>query len=121
MAANVSARALRSAILECKLDDLVAMELWAWAVCSSCDGNRELVLQLLGASYPEAKLRDVLPRLRCSSCGGRPSKVVALDTHGRQIGLLGSEDGGGRDKGGRLPDVQASWGMGNPRDKPDVR
>lgn len=121
MAANTSARALRSAILQCKLDDLVAMELWAWAVCSGCQGNRELVLQLLAASYPEAKLGDILPRLRCSLCGVRPSRVVVLDTRDRQIGLQGSDDGGGREKGGRLPDVQASWGMGNPREKPDVR
>lgn len=90
-------------------------------VCSGCESNRELVLQLLAASYPEAKLVDILPRLRCSSCGARPSKVVALDARGRQIGLLGSDEGGGRERGGRLPDVAAQWGMGNPREKPDNR
>lgn len=122
MAANVSARALRSAILQCLVADLMAMELWAWAECSSCHANREIVLQLLAASYPETKLVDLLPRLRCSSCGARPSRVVGLDTRGRQIGLLGSVNGGGgRDRGGRLPDVAAQWGMGNPREKTDVR
>ncbi len=50
-----------------------------------------------------------------------PSKVVALDTHDRRIGLLGSDGGGGGDRGGRLTDVAAQWGMGNPREKPDVR
>ena len=48
------------------------------------------------------------------------SRIVALDTRGRQIGLLVSVDGGGRDRG-RLPDVAASWGMGHPGEKPDVR
>ena len=69
----------------------------------------------------EARFGDLLPRLRCSSCGARPSRIVGLDTRGRQIGLLGAADGGGSDRGGRLPDVAAQWGLGHPREKTDVR
>jgi len=98
----------------------VEVDLWAWAECSSCSANRELELQLLAALYPGAKLGDLLPRLRCSSCGARPSKVMALHVRGRQIGLLDAGEDGGLARGGRMPDVATLWVTGHPCEMPDV-
>jgi len=112
MAALVSTPALRSAILECQVSNLVVMDLWAWAECAGCSANRELELQPLAASHPGAKFGDLLPRLRCSSCDARPSKVAVLDVRGRQIVLLDAGEDGGL--------VQAPWVKGHPREMPDV-
>ncbi|MEJ0047860.1 MAG: hypothetical protein WDN04_18370 [Rhodospirillales bacterium] len=44
-----------------------------WLQLSCCKGTTYLPVRLLaGAAPPHARLRDVLPRLRCKDCHDRP-------------------------------------------------
>jgi hypothetical protein len=51
-----------------------------WLEVRCFKGTTYLPLRIVAASKPEnARLRDVLPRLRCSKCQVRPSMLVLVE------------------------------------------
>ena len=52
----------------------------AWLALTCCKGMTYVPIKLLaGAAHPKARLRDVLPRLRCNTCRDRPAEVALIE------------------------------------------
>lgn len=52
-----------------------------WLQLECCRGTTYLPLTLLiGAARPKARLRDVLPRLRCQECHDRPATMALIES-----------------------------------------
>jgi hypothetical protein len=65
-----------SFVLNTPLQDLAG----TWLRLECCRGTTYLPLTLLiGAARPKARLRDVLLRLRCQACHGRPTTVALIE------------------------------------------
>ena len=63
-------------VLNAPLADLAG----TWLRLECCKGTPFLPLRLLaGPTRPQARLRNVLPRLRCKNCHGRPATVVLIE------------------------------------------
>ncbi len=53
----------------------------AWLSLTCCKGVTHVPVKLLrGAAHPAARLRDVLPRLRCSVCHDRPAEMALIES-----------------------------------------
>jgi len=53
----------------------------AWLSLTCCKGVTYVPVKLLGAAAPPtARLRDVLPRLRCSVCHDRPAEMALIES-----------------------------------------
>ena len=51
-----------------------------WLRLECCRGTTFLPVNLLiGAARPKARLRDVLPRLRCQACHDRPATMALIE------------------------------------------
>ena len=82
-------------VLDTSLSDLGG----TWLQLCCCKGTTYMPVRLLaGCARPQARLRDVLPRLRCKDCHDRPARVAliespdALGHGGRAVGWAISLD-----------------------------
>jgi len=51
-----------------------------WLALRCCKGLTYVPVNLLaGAAHPEARLRDVLGRMRCKACHDRPASIALIE------------------------------------------
>lgn len=68
----------RAQALDTQVRDLVGR--WLGVSCvPPCPHLAYLPFKLLARTRGHMKLRDVLPRLRCEGCGGRPARALLVD------------------------------------------
>jgi len=68
----------REQLLDAQVQDLVGR--WLGVSCvPPCAHLSYIPFKLLARSRGRMKLRDVLPRLRCEGCGGRPARAAVVD------------------------------------------
>ncbi|MET0388130.1 MAG: hypothetical protein ABW321_19315 [Polyangiales bacterium] len=68
----------KATLLSSKLSELQGI--WLQPLCQECDRVADLACVVLGFKHgKQARLRDVLGRLKCSVCGTKPSLVKAAD------------------------------------------
>lgn len=66
---------------------------WWLSIKCDCGGGVHYPLRLMSAQIGwRLTLRQVVARLRCKMCGGRPSSVVLVDGLGGDTGRYGSKD-----------------------------
>jgi hypothetical protein len=68
----------REQLLDAQVRDLVGRWLGVWCV-PPCPHLAYIPFKLLARTRGHMKLRDVLPRLRCEGCGGRPARASVVD------------------------------------------
>jgi hypothetical protein len=68
----------RDTLLTSKLSELP--EIWLQPACQSCGRQVNVPCVVLALKHGRgARLADVLAKLRCSMCSGKPSRVKAAD------------------------------------------
>jgi hypothetical protein len=68
----------REQLLDAQVQALVGRWLGIWCV-PPCPHLSYIPFKLLARTRGRMKLRDVLPRLRCEGCGGRPARALVVD------------------------------------------
>ncbi|GJH22777.1 hypothetical protein CBA19CS22_39565 [Caballeronia novacaledonica] len=57
-------------------------ECWLFVRCGQCERSSEYPLKLMAKRHsPKRKLSEVLAKLVCANCGGRPAKIALKENH----------------------------------------
>lgn len=68
----------REQLLDAQVQDLVGRWLGVWCA-PPCTRLTYVPFKLIAKTRGRMKLRDILTRLRCEGCGGRPARASVVD------------------------------------------